>query len=125
MEPRSTTAYRSSSSSLAAHGERYSRVVQGSARGHERVGVGQQVVRVRNGEVALRDVSAAAAAVLDGNVRGLLGLEESLRDEVTHAAALRRRLAGVADPRASLARNALVADVFGHFGYDLSVWKGG
>ena len=90
--------------------------------GHERVGVGQQVVRVRNGEVALRDVSAAAAAVLDGNVRGLLGLEESLRDEVTHAAALRRRLAGVADPRASLARNALVADVFGHFGDDLPVW---
>ena len=93
--------------------------------GHERVGVRQQVVRVGNGEVTLRDVSAAAAAVLDGNVRGLLGLEESLRNEVTHAAALRRRLASVTDGRASLARNALVADVFGHFGDDLPVWREG
>ena len=93
--------------------------------GHERVGEGQHIPRVRNGEVALRDVAAAAATILNGHVRGLLGLEESLRDEVTHAAALRRRLASVTDSRASLARNALVADVFGHFGDDLPVWKEG
>jgi hypothetical protein len=87
--------------------------------GHERVGVGQHVPRVRNGEVTLRDVAAAAAAILNGHVRVLLGLEESLRDQVTHAAALRCRLAGVTDGRASFARNPLVADVFGNFGDDL------
>ena len=51
--------------------------------GYERVGEGQHIPCVRNGEVALRDVAAAAAAILNGHVRGLLGLEESLRDEVT------------------------------------------
>ena len=99
-------------------------------KGHERIGVGQQVVSLLHGEVARGEVGLAAAGVVDGKVRVRHGVEVTLRNEVTHAAALRHRVADRADLRAPFARDALVAVANarcarGHVGDDLGGWEGG